>query len=534
MGESPIGQSEYSAGVASATESRRPAGDARRVDGPDWAGASLVDAAIAASSGRRPEASARLEQFLQASSPSEALRQWLAWSVPVTTPLTKTVVAEILGRDIARLDAMLTAQVNAILHQERFQKLEASWRGLKYLVEQAADVENIKVRVLNLPWKELARDVERASEFDQSQLFRKIYSEEFDMPGGEPFGVLIGDYEIRPRAGPGHPIDDIGVLSTVSQVAAAAFAPFIAAAHPSMLELEDYQALERPLDLPRTFEQLDYLKWRAFRETEDARFVGLTLPHVLMRKPYEDDGSRVDGFVFREQAGAPDGRGYLWGNAAYAFAGVLSRCFDQSHWLAGIRGARRSVDGGGVVPGLPVHCFGTDRLGVAPKCSTEVVITDALEQELSDLGLIPLCHCRDTELSVFYTNCSVQKPKRYDELAATINARISAMLQYMFCVSRFAHYLKIIARDKIGTFMEAGQCERFLNDWLHRYVTSDRDANLDVKAAYPLREAAVQVKEHPGKPGCYLCVAHLWPHFDLDELVGSVKVTTELSPGRPG
>lgn len=283
-------------------------------------------------------------------------------------------------------------------------------------------MENLKVRLLNLAWKELARDVQRTTEFDQSQLFRKIYSEEFDTPGGEPFGVLIGDYEIHPRASAAHPIDDVSVLATVSQVAAAAFAPFIAAAHPSMLELESFQGLERSLDLPRTFEQLDYLKWRAFRETEDARFVGLTLPRVLIRTPYEDDGSRVDGFVFREQTGSPDGSGYLWGNAAYALAAVLCRSFDESRWLAGIRGVRRSVDGGGIVPGLPVHCFGTDRVGVVPKSSTEVLITDPLEQELSELGFIPLCHCPDTELSVFYSNSSVQKPKRYDEMAATINA----------------------------------------------------------------------------------------------------------------
>jgi len=533
MGDGSIEQGQRIAPSADAVRADRPGGER---SGPALAPpgqAILVEAAIAATAGGRGEAADRLNQFL-AAPPDEALKKWLAWSLPPGRRIARDDVVEMLGCQIARLDALITDQLNAILHHERFQKLEASWRGLNYLIDQADDVENLKVRLLNLAWKELARDVQRATEFDQSQLFRKIYSEEFDTPGGEPFGVLIGDYEIHPRASAAHPIDDVSVLATVSQVAAAAFAPFIAAAHPSMLELESFQGLERSLDLPRTFEQLDYLKWRAFRETEDARFVGLTLPRVLIRTPYEDDGSRVDGFVFREQTGSPDGSGYLWGNAAYALAAVLCRSFDESRWLAGIRGVRRSVDGGGIVPGLPVHCFGTDRVGVVPKSSTEVLITDPLEQELSELGFIPLCHCPDTELSVFYSNSSVQKPKRYDEMAATINARISAMLRYMLCVSRFAHYLKIIARDKIGTFLEASEFERFLYDWLHRYVTSDRDASPEVKAEYPLREAAVQVRPHPGKPGCYLCVAHLWPHFDLDELAGSVKVATELSPGRPG
>ncbi len=346
--------------------------------------------------------------------------------------------------------------------------------------------------------------------------------------------MLIGDYEIRPRPAADHPVDDIGVLTAVSHVAAAAFAPFIAGVHPAMFDMEQFSDLERPLNLTKTFEQLEYLKWRAFRETEDARFVGLAMPRVLMRRPYEDDGSRVDGFLFGEEVAGRDRRKYLWGSAAYAFGAVLARAFAQTGWLASIRGATRGSDGGGLVPGLPVHSFSTDKEGIVPKCSTDVIITDLQEQELGELGFIPLCHCRDTELSVFYANHSVQKPKKYDDLPATMNARMSSMLQYMLCVSRFAHYLKVAARDKIGSFTEAAQCERFLHDWFQRYVTADADASPQVKAEYPLREARVQVREHPGKPGCYLCVAHLWPHFELDELTASVKVTTELTPGRPG
>ncbi len=490
----------------------------------------MIDAVLEATAeagGRSP-----LDRFLEESSPAGALRQWLQWTAPQGTPLDRQTVARWLNRDVALLDRLLDRQVNAVLHHPRFQRLEASWRGLHYLAEQADGAENVKIRVLGVSWKELARDAERAIEFDQSQLFRKVYSEEFDTPGGEPYGVLIGDYQIHSRPSAGHPTDDVGVLGAVSHVAAAAFAPFVAGVDPEMFGLDRFGGLEQPLDLTRTFDQLEYLKWNTFRQTEDSRFVGLTLPRVLMRLPYTDDGSRADGFRFREDTDTPDGHGYLWGNAAYAFGGVLIRAFSETGWLANIRGARRGGEEGGIARALPVHCFSTDAAGVAPKMSTDVSITDYQEQELSKLGFIPLCDCRDTELSAFYTSQSVQKSKEYDDPAATMNARISAMLQYMLCVSRFAHYLKVAARDKIGAFTEADDCETYLHGWLQQYVTSDGEAAADVKAEYPLRQANVRVRSQPGKPGSYMCVAHLWPHFELDELTSAVRITTELTPGR--
>jgi type VI secretion system ImpC/EvpB family protein len=252
-----------------------------------------------------------------------------------------------------------------------------------------------------------------------------------------------------------------------------------------------------------------------------------------MRLPYEDDGARVDGFRFSEDVARPDRSQYLWGNAAYAFGAVAIRAFAESGWLAGIRGVRRGEEGGGLVPGLPVHSFSTDRRGIAPKCSTDAVVTDFQEQELGELGFIPLCHCADTEFSAFYGNQSAQKAKKYDEPAATVNARLSTMLQYMLCVARFAHYLKVQARDKIGSFSEASDCEYFLHNWLQQYVTSDGEASREVKARYPLREASVKVRENPEKPGAYLCVAHLWPHFELDELSTTMRITTELTHGTP-
>ncbi len=501
-------------------------------DGPAGS-ARLMDSVLEATQARRAQAGGLLDEFLREPSPWKALLLWLGPNARDQVP-GKCQVARQLVRDIARLDAVLTAQVNAVLHHRAYQKLEASWRGLRYLVEQVPAGENIKVRVLSVTWRELTRDLERALEFDQSQLFHKVYDDEFGMPGGEPFSVLLGDYEIHHRPGPDHPYDDVAGLTAIASVAAAAFAPFIAAVHPSVLDLESFAELEKPLNLAKTFEQLEYLKWRTFRQTEDSRFVGLILPRVLMRLPYGDDGTRVDEFRFREDVGEPDRRQYLWGNAAYAFGAVLVRAFAQSGWLADIRGVRTDGPGGGMVTGLATPTCATDRTGLVPRCSTDVMITDAQEQELSDLGLVPLCHCPDTDVAVFYSNPSAQRPKVYDTRAATANARLSAMLQYMLCVGRFAHYLKVLARDKVGTMQTPGECEDYLHRWLTNYTLADDAAELEAKARYPLREAQVQIREHPGKPGKYLAVFHLRPHFQLDQVVTSVRLTTEVAPARAG
>jgi type VI secretion system ImpC/EvpB family protein len=501
---------------------------ARKLPGP-----SLVDALRDAPVGDRDQAEGALEQFLREPSPGKALAVWLGRSTSAPGSLTKAQVARQLSRDIARLDTLLSAQVNAILHHPRFQRLEASWRGLRYLVGQVPDGDNIKVRVLNVTWRELVRDLERSLEFDQSQLFRQVYGDEFGTAGGEPFGVLLGDYEIRLRPGPDHPTDDIGALMAISAVAAAAFAPFVAGAHPSLLDLDDFAGLERPLSLSRTFEQPDYLKWQGLRRSEDARFVGLALPRVLLRLPYPDRAPRVDGFRFHEEVTRPDRSQYLWGNAAYAFGTVLVRAVADSGWLAAIRGVPPGGEGGGLVTGLPVPAFSTDGAGVAPACSTDAIITDAQEKELGELGFLPLCHCQDTELAVFHGGQSVQKPGQYDELPATVNARLSAMLPYVLCVSRVAHYLKVISRDKLGSFTGPDDCEAYLRRWIARYTNSNEKTSLELRARYPLREARVQVRERPGKPGHYLCVAHLRPHFQLDQMVSAVKLVTELAPSQP-
>jgi type VI secretion system ImpC/EvpB family protein len=483
--------------------------------------------------------SGRLEQFLGATTVRESLRSWFG-SSEFTVP---DELARRLNRDVAVIDQLISDQLNAILHAASFQKLEASWRGLHYLTHRAVEEgegSELEIRVLNVTWRELERDFDRAIEFDQSQLFRKIYEDEFGKPGGHPFGLLIGDYEIHPRVTPEHPQDDITVLRHIAQVAAAAFCPFVAAAGPAMFGLDDFCDLELTLDHERTFSQLDYLQWNNFRRMEESRFIGLTLPRTLMRLPYDvdcsepfrNDPEHVRRFQFREEVSGPDRSKYLWGNAAFAFGGVVIRAYARSGWFADIRGVQRNIEGGGLVTGLPVHAYGTDKIGVAVKSSTDVVITDTLEKHLSELGFLSLCDCHDTEYSAFYSTHSVQKPARYDRPEASRNAEISARLQYMLCVSRFAHYIKVLARSKVGAYNEAQEFEHFLHDWVFRYVTSDAEASPETKARHPLREARVQVMDTPGKPGAFQCIMHLSPHFELDQVVASVRLATELAPPR--
>jgi type VI secretion system ImpC/EvpB family protein len=513
--------------------------------GPATPARSLLDHLVASPETARaaaPASGAALEQFLAEPAVLPALCLWFGWHGRAQFIPTREEIARRLNRDIGRIDALLSRQVNAILHHPAFQKLEASWRGLRYLVDKVPVDGTVKVRVLNLPWSELVLDQNRALEFDQSQLFRKVYEEEFGHPGGEPFGVLLGDYEIHNHPSPEHPYDDLEALAKISGVAAAAFAPFVTGVHPSFFGLDSFTDLERPIDLSRVFEQVDYIRWRALRQTEDARFVGLTMPRVLMRLPHGEACTRAAGFEFREDVEAPDRRSYLWGSAIYAFAGVLVRCYAATSWLAEIRGVRQGtnergvrvcLDDGGLVTALPAHSFSTDTSGVAIKCSTDVIIADSRENELGDLGFIPLCHAFDTGFSVFYGNQSIQKPARYDDPRATANARLSSMLQYMLCASRFAHYIKVMARDWVGSMATPEECEHRLFQWLQNYVTANDSAGSEVKSRYPLREADVEVRERPGMPGSYQSIIRLRPHFQLDQMFTTVNFTTELAPGRP-
>lgn len=422
---------------------------------------------------------------------------------------------------IAEIDRLLSAQLNEIMHHQDFQRLEASWRGLHYLVHQSETGEALKIRVLNASKKDLLNDLEKAAEFDQSALFKKVYEDEYGIFGGAPYGTLIGDYEF------GINQQDMALLERISNVAAAAHAPFISAADPSLFGLDSFSQLGEPRDLASIFERKEagYVKWRSFRNSEDSRYVGLVLPHTLGRLPYDPADNPVEEFHFEEDVDGTDHDKYLWSNAAYSFGTRITESFSKSGWLATIRG----VEGGGLVQGLPTHTFKTDDGDVALKCPTEVAITDRREKELADLGFISLVHCKGTDYAAFFAAQSAQKPQKYSTDEANANARLSTMLQYILCVSRFAHYLKAMARDKIGSFMERDECEAWLNNWITQYTLANPEsAGPEMKAKHPLREAKVMVKEVKGKPGCYEAVAHLRPHFQLDELSVSLRLVAEL------
>ena len=452
--------------------------------------------------------------------------------LPGRDDVRSTIALAIVG-----IDETIGRQLDAILHHPKFQALEGAWRGLRYLVGEVPEDDNAQVRVLDVSWRELSRDLERAIEFDQSHLYRLVYNEEFGMPGGEPYGVLLGDYYVRHRPGADSPIDDVGTLRAISQVAAAAFAPFVASAHPSLLGLDRFADLQRPIDFSRAFEGPEYTHWNSLRKSEDARFVGLTLPRVLLRLPYRDDPLRADGFVYREDVSAPDGAGYLFGNATFAFGEVLLRAFERYRWLAAIRGVQRDRDGQGLVEGLPYPSHDTEPLGLVPKGPLEVEVTDQQEKQLGDLGLIPLVRCHGTGYAAFHGNQSIQRWTRGAQSSAgaetiEMNAKLSSMLQYMLCVSRFAHYVKVIGRDRVGSYTNAMEIQSILENWLLEYANANEDVDPELQARHPLREASVEVREVPGQPGVFGCVVRLRPHFQLDQMTTAVQLVTELFAGR--
>ncbi|MCC9602669.1 type VI secretion system contractile sheath large subunit [Stieleria sp. JC731] len=497
---------------------------------------SLLDQVLdqpATSSADRPAQSQRdpLKEFLAAKTVGQSLDRWLGtdWNQD-SSPQQKDHILGRLSSDIAQIDHWLNEQINAILHHPRFQKLESSWRGLQFLVNRA-EIEAdpmIKIRVLTARWKELEKDFERSVEFDQSTIFKKIYEDEFGSPGGEPFGVLIGDYDIHPKVSPERTTDDLFVVRSLAGVAASSFCPILMAASPTLLDLESFGDLQITRDHSARLSRPDYLKWNAIRDDDDSRFLGVVLPRILMRGPYEDDGSRIDGFIFEEDVSNPDGQDYLWGNPSYAYVSVLMRSFANSGWLADIRGLRQDVEGGGLVADLPALSFPTDSKGVIPRPITEIAVSDTLERQLSELGLLPICDCKDTPMAVFASGQSLQRAKTYDTAEATTNAKISAMLPYVLTVSRFAHYVKVIARTKTGSFATADDLQQMLHDWIIEYVTADREASADVKSRKPLREAAITVQPDPSNPGAYYCMMRLAPHYELDEMVGSIRLQTRI------
>jgi type VI secretion system protein ImpC len=431
-------------------------------------------------------------------------------------------VVEAINLRIAQIDELISAQLNEVLHHPSFQKLEATWRGLHYLVMKSETSSRLKLRVLNAPRGDVMKDLEKAVEFDQSALFKMIYEEEYGTFGGAPYGLLVGDYEFGR-----HP-QDIALLEKISNVAAAAHAPFIGGVNARMFDMTSFTELGVPRDLAKIFESTEMIKWRSFRNSEDSRYVSLCMPHILLRLPYGPDTKPVEGINFTEDTDGTDHGKYLWGNAAWALAERITAAFAEHSWCAAIRG----VEGGGKVEGLPTHTFRTDEGEIALKCPTEIAITDRREKELSDLGFISLVHCKNTDFAAFFGAQTANKPKVYDTTQANANAHLSSVLTYLLAASRFAHYIKVMMRDKIGSFQSQTNLTQFLNRWLGNYVLLMDEASQAQKAKYPLREGRVDVTEVPGRPGSYRATVFLRPHFQLEELTASIRLVAELpAPG---
>ncbi|MBB3944361.1 type VI secretion system protein ImpD [Rhizobium skierniewicense] len=430
---------------------------------------------------------------------------------------------------IALIDEALNAQVNAILHHPDFQAMEARWRGLAMVVREASRGPDVKIKLLNASWRELARSMERATDFDQSHLFEIIYSREFGMPGGEPVGLLIGDYTFSPDDLEG--IDSITALSQIGMVAAAAFCPFVAAASPMTVGLEDFSELNRVHDFSWLKQEKSRLRWNALRARDDSRFVGLVAPRILLRSPHKPySRRREDPFPFREHV-SEDGETLLWGNAAFAFGAVVVRNFNESGWFADIRGVTQdAVDGGMLSPAqLPPLDLGLESDGLSAQPPVEAQLTTGQEQQFSDLGIVPVSTTYLSSMAIFNANQSLHAPGHYSGESARQNARLAAMLQYVLCASRFSHYLKVIMRDDIGALSDARTIERKLETWLASYTLGNDDAEATLRARYPLRSAGIEVFEIPGKPGSFSCTVRLQPHFQLDDVSTSFHLIAETT-----
>lgn len=492
---------------------------------PASARAGLRREAVDMALGRRD--SARLEAFLAAGDPAAALADWFGADLSIIGD-ARTLKAAI-ERDIAFLDALLTEQLNLVLHHRRFLKVEASWRGLRYLVTCAAGAENVLVRVLNASWRELSNDFDRAGEFDQSALFTKVYSEEFGMPGGKPYGVLLCDYTVQHQPTADHPVDDVSTVSSLASVAAAAFAPAILNASPRLLGLDDFRDLDQVQSLAGLFHPAEYARFGRLRDAEDARFIGLVLPRILLRAPRIRDGGAGLAFRYREDAQGLSSERLCWGGAVFAFGEVLVRNFHLHGWFADMCGTRRDELDHGVVAGLSAPSAETDAPGIVPRFACELAIPAHVEQDLWQSGLMTLNVCKDTPRLAFHSSVSIQAVRTADPSPAGVNARLSAMLRYILCVSRFAHYVKVKIRDRIGSYVTAEACERDLQAWLHTYCLGNDDASPEMKARYPLREARVSVRPAPGRSSALNCVLHLRPHFQLDHVFTTFKLVTELA-----
>jgi type VI secretion system protein ImpC len=442
--------------------------------------------------------------------------QALESSVVVSNDVVNTISAI-----IAEIDRKLTEQVNLILHHPDFQQLEGAWRGLSYLVNNTETDEMLKIRVLNISKKELGKTLRKfkGTAWDQSPIFKKMYEEEYGQFGGEPYGCLVGDYHFDQSP------PDVELLNGIAQVSAAAHCPFISGAAPSLMQMDSWQELSNPRDLAKIFSTPEYAAWKSLRESDDSRYIGLAMPRFLARLPYGAKTDPVEGFDFEEVTESGDHSKYCWANSAYAMAVNINRSFKLYGWCSRIRG----IESGGAVEGLPAHTFPTDDGGVDLKCPTEIAISDRREAELAKVGLMPLIHKKNTDFAAFIGAQSLQKPAEYEDPDATANANLAARLPYLFATCRFAHYLKCIVRDKVGSFKERADMQRWLQQWITQYVDGDpANSSEDTKARKPLAAAEVVVEEVEGNPGYYSSKFYLRPHYQLEGLTVSLRLVSKL------
>jgi type VI secretion system protein ImpC len=451
----------------------------------------------------------------------EGAVQTLAQQALAHTALISTDSLRTIEAIIAAIDAKLSEQVNQIMHTEEFQQLESAWRGLHYLVNNTETDEMLKIRVLNVSKKDLGRTLKkfRGTAWDQSPIFKKVYEEEYGQFGGAPYGVLIGDYEFD------HSPQDVQLLSDMAQVAAAAHAPFISAAAPTVMGMDSWNELANPRDLTKIFQTPEYAAWRSLRESDDSRYIGLCMPRFLARLPYGEKTEPVEEFHFEEDVEGGDSTKFCWANAAYAMGTNITRAFKLYGWCTRIRG----IESGGAVEGLPAFTFPTDDGGVDMKCPTEIAISDRREAELAKNGFMPLIHKKNSDFAAFIGAQSLQKPQEYDDPAATANANLSARLPYLFASCRFAHYLKCMVRDKIGSTMNKEQLENWLHTWLLQYVDgSPSMSSEEFKATHPLSEGAVTLEEDESNPGYYSAKFFLKPHYQLEGLTVSLRLVSRM------
>jgi type VI secretion system protein ImpC len=453
--------------------------------------------------------------------------QTLAEQVLSETTLISDDAVDTIKSIIAEIDKKLTDQINEILHNEKFQEVESAWRGLNYLVKNTETDQQLKIKIFNISKNELHKTLRkyRGVAWDQSPLYKTLCEGEYEMFGGEPFGCFIGDYYFDNSP------PDVELLGEMSHVAAAGHAPFIAAAAPSVLQLDSWSELSNPRDLAKIFSTPDYASWNSLRDSEDARYVGLTMPRFLARLPYGQKTDPIEEFQFEEETAGANSKKYVWANAAYAMGVGINRAFKLYGWCSQIRG----IESGGVVEGLPVHTFPSDDGGVDMKCPTEIAISDPRGRELDNCGFISLTHKKNTDIAAFIGAQSLQRPKEYYDSDATENAKLSARLPYLFGACRFAHYLKSIVRDKVGSFKERAAMQRFLDNWIRNYVDGDPANSSDrVKAERPLAGAEVEVSDVPGDPGFYTAIFRLRPHFQLEGLKASLRLVSKLPSEKKG